>query len=71
MVLGGDGAAGHGFETNWFRRVKINQAKLESGDLAQVAEVVRDLSEIEAARGLPAGERRMLAAAKSMLDQEN
>lgn len=70
MVLGGDGGAGRGFETNWSRRVKINQAKLESGDLTQVAEVVGDLSEIEAARGLPAGERRMLARARLMLDQE-
>jgi RNA polymerase-interacting CarD/CdnL/TRCF family regulator len=66
MVLGDDGASARGFGTAWSRRVKANQAKLESGDPRLIAEVVRDLSEIEAARGLSAVERRMLARAKSL-----
>jgi CarD family transcriptional regulator len=67
MIRGGDGASAPGFETAWSRRLKRNRAKLASGDLAQAAEVVRELSEIEAERGLPAGERRMLAQARRML----
>jgi CarD family transcriptional regulator len=67
-VIGGDGASARGFETTWARRCKVNLARLESGERAQVVAVVRELSEIEAARGLSALERRMLARARSMLD---
>ena len=67
-MIGGDGASARGFENAWARRCRINLARLESGERAQVAAVVRELSEIEAARGLSALERRMLARAHSMLD---
>jgi len=57
-------------ESNWSRRYKANMEKLASGDLVQVVEVVRDLAEREASRGLSAGEKRMLARARLILLQE-
>jgi len=57
-------------ERNWSRRYKANLEKLASGDLVQVVEVVRDLAEREASRGLSAGEKRMLAKARLILLQE-
>ena len=47
--------------TNWSRRFKNHVEKLKSGDIYQVAEVVRNLSLREKDKGLSAGEKRMLA----------
>ena len=44
--------------------------KLASGDVIKVAEVVRDLYRRDLDRGLSAGEKRMLAKAKSILVSE-
>ncbi len=55
---------------NWSRRFKANQEKLRSGDIFQVAEVVRNLATRELGKGLSAGERRMLAKAKQILLSE-
>ncbi len=57
-------------ESNWSQRYKANLEKLASGVLVQVVEVVRDLAEREASRGLSAGEKRMLARARLILLQE-
>lgn len=59
-----------GGESNWSRRYKANLEKLASGDLGQVFEVVSDLTERDASRGLSAGEKRMLAKARLILLQE-
>ena len=59
-----------GGESNWSRRYKANQEKLASGDVAQVVQVVRDLAEQDATRGLSAGEKRMLARARLILLHE-
>ena len=56
--------------TNWSRRFKNHQEKLKSGDVYQVAEVVRNLSIREADKGLSAGEKRMLAKARQILVSE-
>ena len=56
--------------TNWSRRFKNHVEKLKSGDIYQVAEVVRNLSIREADRGLSAGEKRMLAKARQILVSE-
>lgn len=56
--------------SNWSRRFKANGEKLTSGDVNKVAEVVRDLSRREASRGLSAGEKRMLAQARTILGSE-
>lgn len=54
----------------WSQRYKINLGRLASGDIFQAAEVIRDLSHIESERGLSAGETRMLAKAKQLVDDE-
>ena len=56
--------------TNWSRRYKTNLAKLSSGDVYQVAEVVRNLSVRENDKGLSAGEKHMLAKARQILLSE-
>ena len=56
--------------TNWSRRYKTNLAKLSSGDIFQVAEVVRNLSQRERDKGLSAGEKHMLAKARQILLSE-
>ena len=55
---------------NWSRRFKANYEKLRSGDIFQVAEVVRNLATREKGRGLSAGEKRMLTKAKQILLSE-
>jgi CarD family transcriptional regulator len=56
--------------TNWSRRFKTNVEKIKSGDIYQVAEVVRNLSIREKDKGLSAGEKRMLAKARQILISE-
>jgi CarD family transcriptional regulator len=56
--------------TNWSRRYKNHEEKLKSGDVYQVAEVVRNLSLREKEKGLSAGEKRMLATARQILVSE-
>ena len=45
---------------NWSRRFKNNVEKLKSGDIYQVAELVRNLSRHEQEKHLSAGEKRLL-----------
>src|SRR6476661_9989588 len=56
--------------TNWSRRFKNHVEKLKSGDIYQVAEVVRNLTIREKEKGLSAGEKRMLAKARQILVSE-
>lgn len=56
--------------TNWSRRFKANYEKLRSGDIYQVAEVVRNLALRESEKGLSAGEKRMLTKSKQILVSE-
>ena len=56
--------------SNWSRRFKNHQEKLKSGDVYQVAEVVRNLALRESARGLSAGEKSMLERARVILASE-
>jgi CarD family transcriptional regulator len=56
--------------SNWSRRFKNNIEKLNSGDIYQVAEVVRNLSIRDKQKGLSAGEKRMLASARQRLVSE-
>ena len=66
-----DGARAPGYETAWSRRYAANRTRLDSGDLAEIAGVVRELAAIESGRGLSAAEKRMLARARRMLGQES
>ena len=56
--------------TNWSRRFKNHQEKLKSGDVYQVAEVVRNLALRETTKGLSAGEKAMLVKARGVLVSE-
>jgi CarD family transcriptional regulator len=56
--------------TNWSRRFKTHVEKLRSGDIYQVAEVVRNLARRDKEKGLSAGEKRMLAKARQILLSE-
>ncbi len=56
--------------TNWSRRYKNHVEKLKSGDIYQVAEVVRNLSIRDKDKGLSAGEKRMLGKARQILVSE-
>ena len=57
-------------DRNWSRRYRENMEKLKSGDLTEVARVVKSLMRREAARGLSTGERKMLHSAKEILLSE-
>src|ERR1044071_1899734 len=56
--------------SNWSRRFKNHLEKLSSGDIYEVAEVVRNLSLRDKQKGLSAGEKRMLAKARQILVSE-
>ena len=56
--------------SNWSRRYKTNIEKIRSGDVFQVAEVVRNLAIREGEKGLSAGEKRMLTKARQILISE-
>lgn len=55
---------------NWSRRFKNHQEKLKSGDVYQVAEVVRNLALRERDRGLSAGEKSLYTKARIVLISE-
>ncbi|MBD8661516.1 CarD family transcriptional regulator [Frigoribacterium sp. CFBP 8754] len=55
---------------NWSRRFKDNQAKMISGDVYKVAEVVRDVWRREQDKGISAGEKSMLSRARQILVSE-
>jgi CarD family transcriptional regulator len=56
--------------SNWNHRFKKNRDKLRSGDIFQVAEVVRNLTIRDMERGLSSGEKRMLNQAREILVSE-
>lgn len=66
-VLGGDKTAMPG---NWNRRYRANMDKIKSGNIFQVADVVRNLMIREREKGLSTGERKMLNNAKQILISE-
>ena len=55
---------------NWNRRYRENMIRLKSGDLLEVARVVKGLLLREGQRGLSNGERKMLRTAKQILISE-
>jgi CarD family transcriptional regulator len=56
--------------SNWNHRLKHNREKIRSGEIEQVAEVVRNLSVYGAENGLSTGERNMLIKARQILASE-
>ena len=55
---------------NWNKRYQENMLRLKSGDLHEVARVVKSLMHREAQRGLSTGERKMLHNAKQIIVSE-
>ena len=56
--------------TNWNKRYQENMRRLKSGDLYEVARVIRALMHRENRRGLSTGERKMLHNAKQIMISE-
>jgi len=55
---------------NWNRRYRENMDRLKSGNLFEVARVVKGLMLRDVDRGLSTGERKMLMSAKQILISE-
>ena len=55
---------------NWNRRFKHNRDKIKTGDVFELAEVVRNLAIREADKGLSTGEKQMYTRAKKILASE-
>jgi CarD family transcriptional regulator len=55
---------------NWSHRYRHNRDKLKTGDIFEVAEVVRNLAICHADKDLPTGEKQMFAKAKKILASE-
>jgi len=55
---------------NWNRRFKYNREKIKTGDIFEIAEVVRNLAIREMEKGLSTGEKQMYTRAKKILASE-
>jgi CarD family transcriptional regulator, regulator of rRNA transcription len=66
-VLGADTTQ---MPSNWNHRLKHNREKIKSGEISQIAEVVRNLSVYGGEHGLSTGERTMLMKARQILVSE-
>jgi CarD family transcriptional regulator len=55
---------------NWNRRFKHNRDKIKTGDIYELAEVVRNLAVRESEKGLSTGEKQMFTRAKRILASE-
>ena len=57
-------------DQNWNRRYRENMTRMKSGNLLEVARVVKSLMHRDAERGLSTGERKMLHSAKQIMLSE-
>jgi CarD family transcriptional regulator len=55
---------------NWNRRFKYNREKIRTGDIFELAEVIRNLAVLESEKGLSSGEKQMFVRAKKILSSE-
>src|SRR5205823_7789361 len=55
---------------NWNRRCKHNRDKMKTGDIFELAEVVRNLAIRDFEKGLSTGEKQMFTRAKKILSSE-
>ncbi len=55
---------------NWNKRYQENLLRLKSGDLREVAQVIKGLMRRDTVRGLSTGERKMLHSAKQIMISE-
>ena len=56
--------------SNWNKRYRENMVKIKSGNIFEVADVVRTLMIREKEKGLSTGERKMLSSARQILISE-
>ena len=66
-VLGADSTE---MSINWNKRYRDNMDKMKSGDIYEVADVVRNLSFKQKEKGLSTGEKKMLLNARQILVSE-
>ncbi len=69
-ILSGEDPVQLDWEVNWNKRYRANLDKIKSGDICALAQVIRSLYHRDSARGLAAGEKKMLDKAKSILLSE-
>jgi CarD family transcriptional regulator len=69
-VLGVLSADSSEMPKNWNRRFKHNRDKIKTGDIYELAEVVRNLAIREQDKGLSTGEKQMYTRAKKILASE-
>ena len=62
--------SGTNMPKNWNRRFKHNRDKMKTGDIMELAEVVRNLSLRDHEKGLSTGEKQMFVKAKKILASE-
>lgn len=55
---------------NWNRRFRANTEKLKTGDIFEVAEVVRNLTARDRERGVSTGEKKMLSNSRQIMISE-
>jgi len=56
--------------TNWNKRYRENMEKIKSGNIFEVADVVKNLAHRDKEKGLSTGERKMLNNARQILISE-
>ena len=56
--------------TNWNKRYRENMMRIKSGDLVEVARVIKGLVKRDKDKGLSTGERKMLYSARQILVSE-
>jgi len=56
--------------SNWTKRYQSNMDQLKTGDILDVAKVVRNLTLMDRKKGLSSGEKKMLMSAKNFLISE-
>lgn len=66
-VLGADSTE---MSMNWNKRYRENMDKMKTGDIFEVADIVRNLSFKQKEKGLSTGEKKMLLNAKQILISE-
>jgi len=58
------------FTQNWNQRYRENMFRIKSGELLEVAKVVKSLLERDLCKGLSTGERKMMHSARQILVSE-
>lgn len=55
---------------NWSRRYRFNLERIKSGDIREIAKVIKDLEHLDAKKTLSTGERKLLNNARQIIISE-